>query len=74
VVQPQQQPQQQLSAQRQFSRLVAHAEPERQGEGEVVYNTEFGYSRKDVLIIIVGLIGLGVVMYEGLQVGVLYCQ
>jgi hypothetical protein len=28
---------------------------------------EFGYSRKDVLIIIVGLIGLGVVMYEGLQ-------
>jgi hypothetical protein len=33
----------------------------------VVYNKEFGYSRKDVLIIIVGLIGLGVVMYEGLQ-------
>jgi hypothetical protein len=33
----------------------------------VDYNKEFGYSRKDVLIIIVGLIGLGVVMYEGLQ-------
>lgn len=32
-----------------------------------MYNKEFGYSRKDVLIIIVGLIGLGVVMYEGLQ-------
>lgn len=32
-----------------------------------MYNTEFGYSRKDVLLIIVGLIGLGVVMYEGLQ-------
>ena len=31
------------------------------------YNKEFGYSRKDVLIIIVALIGLGVVMYEGLQ-------
>jgi hypothetical protein len=32
-----------------------------------VYNKEFGYSRKDVLIIIVALIGAGVLMYEGLQ-------
>jgi hypothetical protein len=41
------------------------------GEGSapagVQYNTEFGYSRKDVLIIIVALIGAGVLMYEGLQ-------
>jgi Protein of unknown function (DUF3007) len=36
-------------------------------ERKVVYNKEFGYSRKDVLIIIVALIALGVLMYEGLQ-------
>jgi hypothetical protein len=47
------------------SRLLARAEPE--GDREVVYNKEFGYSRKDVLIIIVALIGAGVLMYEGLQ-------
>jgi hypothetical protein len=63
-----QQPQrQQLQAQRQFSRVIPHAEPESQNDGTVEYNKEFGYSRKDVLIIIVGLIALGVVMYEGLQ-------
>jgi hypothetical protein len=44
---------------------VARAEPEQ--ERQVVYNKEFGYSRKDVLIIIVALIALGVFMYEGLQ-------
>lgn len=30
-------------------------------------NTEFGYSRKDVILIGLGLIGLGYVMYYGLQ-------
>lgn len=64
---PQQQQQQQLRVQQQFSRVVMRAEPDAQGESKVVYNTEFGYSRKDVLVIIVALIGLGVVMYEGLQ-------
>eukprot|EP00882_Tetradesmus_deserticola_P033480 GHRQ01038252.1.p1 GENE.GHRQ01038252.1~~GHRQ01038252.1.p1 ORF type:complete len:220 (+),score=66.33 GHRQ01038252.1:313-972(+) len=52
-------------AQQRCSRLPARAEPE--GEHDVVYNKEFGYSRKDVLIIIVALIGAGVLMYEGLQ-------
>ncbi|KAF6256306.1 hypothetical protein COO60DRAFT_1529971 [Scenedesmus sp. NREL 46B-D3] len=52
-------------AQQRCSRLLARAEPE--GEREVVYNKEFGYSRKDVLIIIVALIAAGVLMYEGLQ-------
>lgn len=32
-----------------------------------MYNKEFGYSRKDVLIIIVGLLGAGILMYEGLK-------
>jgi hypothetical protein len=41
----------------------AEAEPER----KVVYNKEFGYSRKDVLIIIVGLLGAGILLYEGLK-------
>lgn len=31
------------------------------------YNTEFGYSRKDVILIGVGLIALGYVLYYGLQ-------
>jgi hypothetical protein len=47
------------------SRLLTRAEPE--GERQVIYNKEFGYSRKDVLIIIVALIAAGVLMYEGLQ-------
>ncbi|EFJ43566.1 hypothetical protein VOLCADRAFT_76641 [Volvox carteri f. nagariensis] len=34
---------------------------------EVVYNKEFGYSRKDVLIITFGLIALGYALYYGLQ-------
>jgi hypothetical protein len=32
-----------------------------------VYNTEFGYSRKDIFLIGAGLIGLGYAMYYGLQ-------
>lgn len=31
------------------------------------YNTEFGYSRKDIILIGAGLIGLGYVLYYGLQ-------
>lgn len=56
-----------MQAQRQFSRIIPHAESDSQSDRSVEYSKEFGYSRKDVLIIIVGLIGLGVVMYEGLQ-------
>jgi hypothetical protein len=37
------------------------------GERQVVYNTEFGYSRKDIFLIGGGLIGLGYAMYYGLQ-------
>lgn len=33
----------------------------------VQYNTEFGYSRKDIILIGVGLIGLGYILYYGLQ-------
>jgi hypothetical protein len=32
-------------------------------------NTEFGYSRKDILLIGAGLTGLGAVLYYGLQAG-----
>lgn len=32
-------------------------------------NTEFGYSRKDIILLGVGLIGLGYALYYGLQVG-----
>ncbi len=32
-----------------------------------MYNTEFGYSRKDIFLIGAGLIGLGYAMYYGLQ-------
>eukprot|EP01025_Chloroclados_australasicus_P022602 TRINITY_DN23217_c0_g1_i2.p2 TRINITY_DN23217_c0_g1~~TRINITY_DN23217_c0_g1_i2.p2 ORF type:complete len:164 (-),score=17.41 TRINITY_DN23217_c0_g1_i2:84-575(-) len=41
-----------------------------QAEGskdEPTYNKEFGYSRKDVILIGVGLIGLGYGLYYGLQ-------
>lgn len=34
-------------------------------------NTEFGYSRKDIILLGVGLIGLGYALYYGLQVGYL---
>ena len=33
------------------------------------YNTEFGYSRKDIILIGVGLIALGYALYYGLQAG-----
>ncbi|GAB4819534.1 hypothetical protein N2152v2_006580 [Parachlorella kessleri] len=32
-----------------------------------IYNTEFGYSRKDVILIGVGIIGVGYGLYYGLQ-------
>ena len=38
-----------------------------QDERPVKYNTEFGYSRKDVILIGVGLIALGYALYYGLQ-------
>jgi hypothetical protein len=37
------------------------------GDGDVNYNKEFGYSRKDVILIGVGLIALGYALYYGLQ-------
>ncbi|WIA15338.1 hypothetical protein OEZ85_002003 [Tetradesmus obliquus] len=55
----------QQQQQQRCSNIIPRAEPE--GGREVVYNKEFGYSRKDVLIIIVALIAAGVLMYEGLQ-------
>ncbi|KXZ42421.1 hypothetical protein GPECTOR_149g31 [Gonium pectorale] len=36
-------------------------------ERKVVYNTEFGYSRKDVFLICGGVLVLGYVLYYGLQ-------
>ena len=36
-------------------------------EQEVKYNTEFGYSRKDIIVIGVGLIAFGYILYYGLQ-------
>ncbi|KIZ06347.1 hypothetical protein MNEG_1611 [Monoraphidium neglectum] len=42
-------------------------QPQQPGERKVVYNTEFGYSRKDIFLIGGGLIALGYVMYYGLQ-------
>lgn len=46
--------------------LVVRASNE---EKEVQYNKEFGYSRKDVILIGVGLIALGYALYYGLQAG-----
>jgi len=43
------------------------AAPQPPAERKVVYNTEFGYSRKDIFLIGGGLIGLGYAMYYGLQ-------
>lgn len=43
----------------------ARAEPE--GGDDVKYNKEFGYSRKDVILIGVGLTGFGYALYYGLQ-------
>ncbi len=44
--------------------VIPRATDEKPG---VVYNKEFGYSRKDVLLIGVGLIALGYALYYGLQ-------
>ncbi|PRW05792.1 cytosolic phosphoglucose isomerase isoform A [Chlorella sorokiniana] len=53
------------------SRRRAAAAPPRAeqqgGSGEVKRNTEFGYSRKDVILIGAGMIGAGYAMYYGLQ-------
>lgn len=48
---------------------IVHAE-----EKPVKYNTEFGYSRKDVLIISVGLIAFGYALYYGLQATGEHCH
>ena len=46
-----------------LNRFVVKAEEER----KVVYNKEFGYSRKDVIILSVGILAVGYAMYYGLQ-------
>lgn len=46
--------------------VVVRADSNEQGSN-VKYNTEFGYSRKDVLLICGGLIALGYALYYGLQ-------
>lgn len=47
-----------------------HAVISRAGEDKGVnYNKEFGYSRKDVILIGVGLTALGYLLYYGLQAG-----
>lgn len=51
-------------ASRRSTLVIAHATPE---DKPVVYNKEFGYSRKDIILIGVGLIALGYALYYGLQ-------
>lgn len=51
-----------------LSRRVAAKAQNEGGEKTTVYNTEFGYSRKDVIIIGVSLIAFGYGLYYGLQV------
>ncbi|GMH45930.1 hypothetical protein BSKO_13894 [Bryopsis sp. KO-2023] len=47
---------------------IVRAEPEKKSSEEpVAYNTEFGYSRKDVVLIGVGLIGGGFALKYGFQ-------
>ncbi len=46
--------------------MVVRADSNEEGSN-VKYNTEFGYSRKDVLLICGGLIALGYALYYGLQ-------
>lgn len=50
-------------------KLQAQAEPNERSEAEspVQYATQFGYNRKDVLIVGVGLLVLGYAAYYGLQ-------
>ncbi|KAL4440621.1 hypothetical protein ABPG75_003622 [Micractinium tetrahymenae] len=57
------QPQRQAAAARRAAAVVVHAD----GSGEFKRNTEFGYSRKDVILIGAGLIGAGYALYYGLQ-------
>jgi len=49
-----------------FKAMRVHASPKEEASG-VVYNKEFGYSRKDVILIGVGLIAFGYALYYGLQ-------
>lgn len=46
--------------------MRVHASPNEEASN-VVYNKEFGYSRKDIILIGVGLIALGYALYYGLQ-------
>ena len=46
--------------------MRVHASPNEEGSN-VVYNKEFGYSRKDIILIGVGLIAFGYALYYGLQ-------
>ncbi|KAI8113041.1 hypothetical protein M9435_003047 [Picochlorum sp. BPE23] len=52
-----------------FCRIQTRAEPEKDDDSpsSPQYNTEFGYSRKDVIIIGVVLIAMGYILYYGLQ-------
>ena len=47
--------------------IAASAGEKEQDEPAVTYNKEFGYSRKDVLLIGVSLIAFGYALYYGLQ-------
>ncbi|PSC67626.1 hypothetical protein C2E20_8723 [Micractinium conductrix] len=49
------------------ARRVAAAPRAEQQQGEIKRNTEFGYSRKDVMLIGGGLTGAGFALYYGLQ-------
>ena len=49
---------------RRFAATVVRAEPD---DSSVQYNKEFGYSRKDVILIGVGLVAFGYALYYGLQ-------
>jgi Protein of unknown function (DUF3007) len=51
---------------REGARTLARAEDE-SSKPPVVYNKQFGYSRKDVILICVGILGLGYALYYGLQ-------
>jgi Protein of unknown function (DUF3007) len=46
---------------------IAASAEKKQDERAVNYNKEFGYSRKDVVLIGVGLVALGYALYYGIQ-------
>lgn len=48
-------------------RCIAASAEKEQDEPAVNYNKEFGYSRKDVVLIGVGLVALGYALYYGIQ-------